>query len=42
MDFPTLSIQNPQNLKEIDDFLFDSFIIENYNSHPVIKGEMAI
>jgi len=37
--WPTLTL-NP-NVKEIDDFTFEDFTIENYDSHPAIKAEIA-
>lgn len=40
--FPTLKFRNATRLHEIDDFNFDSFIIENYNSWPYISAEMAV
>ena len=32
---PTLSLN--KNIKEIDDFTFDDFVINDYESHPTIK-----
>ncbi len=37
--FPTIKI-NPE-IKNIDDFTFDDFTLENYDSHPAIKAEIA-
>lgn len=37
--FPTLKI-NPK-VKNIDDFKFEDFELENYESHPPLKGEIA-
>ncbi len=37
--FPTLKI-NPK-IKNIDDFKFEDFTLENYKSHPPLKGEIA-
>lgn len=37
---PTLKL-NPA-VKEIDDFKFEDFIIENYQSHPTIKMEVSV
>ena len=39
LPFPTLKI-NP-DIKNIDDFKFEDFTLENYNSHPPLKGEIA-
>jgi len=39
LPFPNLKI-NP-NIKNIDDFKFEDFTLENYNSHPPLKGEIA-
>jgi dihydrofolate reductase / thymidylate synthase len=40
--FPTLSFREATRLHEIDDFTFNSFIIEGYNSWPAITADMAI
>ena len=40
--FPRLSFRGGARLHEIDDFNFQSFIIENYVSCPAIVGKMAI
>jgi thymidylate synthase len=40
--FPTLKFRNATRLHEIDDFNFDSFIVEGYNSWPYISAEMAV
>ena len=32
---------NP-NVKNIDNFRFEDIIIENYNPHPVLKGEVTV
>lgn len=37
---PTMKL-NP-NIKNIDDFTFEDFTLEGYNSHPAIKGRVAI
>lgn len=37
--FPTLKL-NPK-IKNIDDFKFEDFTVENYNPHPPIKAEIA-
>jgi thymidylate synthase len=37
--FPTMKI-NPAR-KNIDDFVFEDFTIENYDPHPPIKGEIT-
>ncbi len=34
-------IVNPE-IKNIDDFTFNDIILENYNPHPAIKGEVAV
>jgi len=38
--FPTVKIS--PNKKNIDDFVFDDFSLENYNPHPPIKGEITV
>lgn len=40
--FPKLSFREATRIHEIDDFTFNSFIIEGYNSWPAITGEMAV
>jgi thymidylate synthase len=40
--FPTLSFREATRLHEIDDFTFNSFIIEGYNAWPPIAGDMAV
>ena len=40
--FPTLSLREATRIHEIDDFTFNSFIIEGYNPWPPIAGDMAI
>lgn len=40
--FPTLSFREATRLHEIDDFKFDSFIIEGYTSWPIITADMAV
>lgn len=40
--FPTLSLRQGTRIHEIDDFTFDSFIIEGYNPWPPINAEMAV
>jgi thymidylate synthase len=38
--FPTIRIvDNPEN---IEDFSYESFVIENYNPYPTIKAKMAV
>ncbi|MBU0880033.1 MAG: thymidylate synthase [Patescibacteria group bacterium] len=37
--FPTMKL-NPE-IKNIDDFKYEDFILENYNPHPAIKAEIA-
>jgi thymidylate synthase len=39
-DSPILSIV--RQAKNIDDFKYEDFKVENYDPHPTIKGEMAI
>jgi thymidylate synthase len=39
--FPILSFREATRLHEIDDFTFNSFIIEGYNSWPAIQADMA-
>lgn len=38
--FPTLKIQ--RKVQNINDFVFDDFVIEGYESHPPIKMKMAV
>jgi hypothetical protein len=38
--FPTVKI-NP-NVKSIDDFKFEDFVLEDYDPHPPIKGEITV
>lgn len=40
--FPKLSFRGAAKLREISDFVFDSFIVENYVCCPAINGKMAI
>lgn len=40
MAYPTLRI-NP-SVKNIDDFVFEDFTLENYNPHPAIKAPVAV
>lgn len=40
--FPTLFFRDSTRIHEIDDYNFNSFIIENYNSWPAISAEMAV
>lgn len=40
--FPRLSFREATRLHEIDDFTFNSFIIEGYTSWPAIGAEMAV
>jgi thymidylate synthase len=37
---PTIKINN--EIKDIFDFKFEDFILENYNPHPHIKGKVAV
>ena len=37
---PTMKI-NP-DVKDINDFKMSDFVLENYECHPLIKGEMAV
>jgi thymidylate synthase len=39
-EFPTVSIK--RKVSSIDDFKFDDFKLENYQSHPLIKMRMAV
>jgi thymidylate synthase len=39
-DLPTMKI-NPDK-KNIEDFAFEDFTLENYQCHPGIKGEVAV
>ena len=32
---------NPE-VKDLEDFTFDDFSLENYQSHPHIKGEVSV
>ncbi len=38
--FPAMKL-NPA-IKEIDGFSYEDFLLENYNPHPVIKGEVTV
>jgi len=38
--FPTMKI-NPE-IKNIDDFKFEDFTLENYDPHPLIKGDITV
>ncbi len=40
MPYPIMKI-NP-NRKDINDFIFEDFVLENYNPHPAIKAEVSI
>lgn len=40
--FPRLSFREASRLHEIDDFTFNSFIVEGYNSWPAINMDMAV
>jgi thymidylate synthase len=40
--FPTLKFRDSTRLHEIDDFNFDSFIIEGYTSWQAITADMAV
>ena len=37
---PTLKINTDKN--DIDDFKFEDFVLENYNSHPAILAPMSV
>ena len=39
-DLPTMKL-NP-DIKNIEDFTFDDFTLENYDPHPHIKGAVAV
>ena len=39
--FPVLRFLKSAKLKEIDDFDFDNFVVENYSSYPFIVAKMA-
>ena len=39
-ELPTMRI-NPK-IKNIDDFKFEDFTLEDYNPHPHIKGKVAV
>ncbi|MFQ5452544.1 MAG: thymidylate synthase [Candidatus Paceibacterota bacterium] len=38
--FPTMNLSS--KVKEIDNFTYDDFILENYNPHPPIKGKVTV
>ncbi len=40
--FPTLKFRKSAKIHEIDDFDFDSFVIEGYTSWPYISAKMAV
>lgn len=40
--FPTLKFRRSTKIKEIDDFTFEDFIVDDYSSWGYIKGEMAV
>ncbi|MDA1337510.1 MAG: thymidylate synthase [bacterium] len=40
LPFPSITL-NP-DIKNIDEFTFDDIILENYNPHPPIKGEITV
>lgn len=40
--FPRLKFRKPNSIQEIDDFTFDSFILEGYTSWPAITAKMAV
>jgi thymidylate synthase len=40
--FPLPIMKINQNVKEIDDFVFEDFTLENYQSHPSIKAPIAV
>lgn len=39
---PLPTLKFARDVKDIDDFKFEDFIIENYDAHPHIKGEVAV
>lgn len=41
-DPPTLKLVNLENVKTIDDFTIDNFVVEGYKCHPAIKAKMAV
>ena len=40
--FPTVSLNDPDSIKNLEDFTIKSFKIQNYVSWPAIKANMAI
>ena len=40
--FPVLKFRSAVKLREIDDFIFESFIFEGYTSWPAIAAPMAV
>lgn len=40
--FPKLKFRGANRIREIDDFTFDSFIVEKYSSWPYISAPMAV
>jgi thymidylate synthase len=40
--FPRLSFRDDDSLRTIDDFVYESFVVENYTSWPAIAAEMAV
>jgi thymidylate synthase len=40
--FPLPTMKINQSVKEIDDFVFEDFTLENYQSHPSIKAPIAV
>ena len=42
-EFPKLHINAPINsIEDMEKLSFDNFTLENYNSHPAIKADMAV
>ena len=39
---PLPTLKFAREVTDIDDFRFDDFIIEGYEAHPHIKGEVAV
>jgi thymidylate synthase len=40
--FPSPRMLINQEMKKIDDFTFEDFKLQNYQSHPPIKGEISV
>jgi thymidylate synthase len=42
-EFPTMKINKSlSTVKDIENLTYEDFLIEGYQSHPAIKGEMAV